>query len=128
MDQTIGRTMFPYCVRKMKDCEDDTWILLNRNYKPVGIVDEYETVDYNESPCGVFKAKISKKVKERLGYIEDEQCLYLFNDGTAPWLSKSNMDAYLECLRILMGIKIFPVDMPDKMDIARQIGPKRGAW
>lgn len=88
----------PYCIKKN---EDGAYIVLNREYKPLGFSDGRH-VNYEDYPIAV-KYKISKVTAKKISYdgSENTDRIYLYNDGCLPERSKKNMDSYLEKLRIL---------------------------
>ena len=63
MNQTLFYTHFPYCIQHL--C-GDRYIILNRNYKPLGQT-SFEYVDYDKDPS-VVRMKITTKQAEKLSY------------------------------------------------------------
>jgi hypothetical protein len=53
---------------------------------------------------GVGAAKLARL--SYTGKVDNEERIYFYNDATNPELSKANMDAYLEKLRILIGLQV----------------------
>ena len=100
----LRHTHFPYCLDRLKD---GRYVLLNRNYKPVGFMID-ELVTYEDYPIGVHlkgltptvAAKIDARGRDNLDRI------YLYNDGCTPDSSPKDMEAYLQRLAIVMNLKI----------------------
>lgn len=91
----------PYC---FKIENGEITLVLNRNYKPLGY-DKLKWVEYKDcktesqmKPHRLIMDKINKW-HQASGYY------YLYDDGTNPVRSKSNMREYLEKLEILSKIK-----------------------
>jgi len=98
---------FPYCIQKQSD---GSWVVLNRQYKPVGFnTDEY--IKYEEFPVSAKLQGIGPAVAKKLSYSSEASGdrIYLYNDGCVPTDSKTKMDAYLKKLEILA-----------KLDLARE--------
>ena len=94
---------FPYCIQKEKD---GSWVILNRNYKPVGM-NTGDFVEYKKHPVSARPRSLTAATLKKLSYKgESESRVYLYNDGTNPLTSKENMDAYLKKLAILMKVKL----------------------
>jgi hypothetical protein len=96
-------THFPYCLKKT---DDGRYVLLNRNYKPVGFFTG-EFVTYEDYPVAVrlkgmdaqLAAQIDVKGRPNLDTI------YFYCDATIPTQSEANMSAYLERLVTAMCLK-----------------------
>lgn len=97
----VRRCFFPYCIRKMNN---GNWIMLNRNYKPVGQADNFHA-DYDE-PSIQFKISGQKERAMRKKFDFDGDDFYLYNDGSVPTFNKRYMNIYLEKLVYLMDIRI----------------------
>jgi len=96
---------FPYCIEKQ---DDGTWVVMNRQYKPVG----FNTSDYishEDYPVSAKLSGIGPGVCRKLAYDGKGQGnrVYLYNDGTNPVGSKANMDAYLKKLAILAKLGLY---------------------
>jgi hypothetical protein len=94
----------PYCLKKQKD---GRYVVLNREYKPVGF---YTTtwVKYEEHPVfvkikGLTKASAAKLSDKGETNLEE---LFLYNDATNPVSSKANMQLYLAKLEILARLSV----------------------
>lgn len=104
LSEELRHTHFPYCLDRQ---EDGRYVVLNRNYKPLGFM-VGEWVEYSDFPVGVrlkglgpkTAAKLSWEGKEELGRI------YLYNDGCIPTHGPGHMQAYLQRLAVLMGLAI----------------------
>ncbi len=94
----------PYCLKKQ---EDGSFIVLNREYKPLGFnsIDHFNCEDYPIS--SKIKGITTKKI-EKLAYDGkiNEGFIFFYNDGCIPTKSKVNMAKYLERLEILASYKV----------------------
>lgn len=98
------RIYLPYCLKKQPD---GRWIVLNRNYKPLG-QHTRQWVDYADPHLVNFKglgpatlAKLSAPGSELT-----EDTVYLYNDGCMPIDGAAHWDAYQARLRLLAGLQI----------------------
>lgn len=96
-------THFPYCVRRLKD---GRYIVLNRNYKPLG-EPTTDRVDYDAHPSAVA-IKITAAAARKLSWEakEDLESIFLYSDGCVPTSGAAHMAAYCKRLAVLMGIKV----------------------
>lgn len=94
-------THFPYCVKHL---EGDQYIILNRDYKPLGTTDWVE--DYATHPS-VTTLKITKKQATKLSYrnSDDLEIIYLFEDTPKLLGDRKLFAEYLSRLEILARIK-----------------------
>lgn len=94
---------FPYCIQRTKD---GRYILLNRNYKPLGIQDG-AWVEYEKHPTAM-PMKITPACAKKLSWegADDVDRIYLYNDGCVPTDGGEHMAAYLKRLSVLMGISV----------------------
>ena len=99
------RSVFmPYCLSKQ---EDGTYVVLNREYKPVGFKTK-ETVDYKSYPICVHLKGIGPSTASKLSChgSNDVNNIYLYDDGCIPTASVEHMKSYLKKLEILAQLKI----------------------
>lgn len=96
------RFIFPYCIVHL---EDGRFIVLNRNYKPLGVQTE-EWVDYDQHPSAIRLA-ITPAVASKLSWNRSDSIdrIYLYDDGCVPTDSADHMKAYLERIAVLMAVK-----------------------
>lgn len=96
------KVFFPYCIQRVAD---GRYILLNRNYKPLGTFSG-EWVEYETHPS-VAEIDIPPAVAKKLswGGSDDTDRIYLYADSCVPTDSKAHMDAYLSRLAVLMALK-----------------------
>lgn len=95
---------FPYCIEKQAD---NTWVILNREYKPVGF-NTSDFIRYEDYPVSARLKGIGPGVCKKLshtGEVEGDR-IYLYNDGSAPTHTRGNMDAYLKKLDILAKLRL----------------------
>jgi hypothetical protein len=95
---------FPYCIEKQRD---DSWVVLNRQYKPVGF-NTSEYISYEKFPVFAKLKGIGLTVAKKLSYSGEVSGdrIYLYNDGCVPSHSKENITAYLEKLAILAKLDL----------------------
>lgn len=100
----LRHTHFLYCLDRQAD---GSYVLLNRNYKPLGFMTE-EYVRYEDHPVGVKLKGLGPKVAAKISYRGDESLdrIYLYNDGCIPTDGAANMKAYLERLGTVMKLRI----------------------
>ncbi len=98
----IRAIYFPYCIQKQKD---GAWVLLNRNYKPVGF-NVSNFMDYSEHPVSIRLIGLGSGTLKKLSYDgSGGDMVYLYNDGCVPTSSPTAMKSYLKKLEILMKLK-----------------------
>jgi hypothetical protein len=103
MVQNVRAIYFPYCLEKK---EDGTWLLLNRNYKPVGF-NTSGFINYDDYPVSMKIKGLTKLTLAKLSYngkVEGSK-VYLYNDGCVPTSSKKAMTEYLQRLEIILKLK-----------------------
>ena len=95
--------LFPYCIDHLPD---GRYIVLNRNYKPLGI-QTGDWVKYEEDPSAIA-LKITPASARKLSWEGSEALdrIYLYNDGCIPTDGAEHMKAYLQRLSVLMAIKL----------------------
>jgi hypothetical protein len=104
MNTTTRAIYFPYCLQQRKD---SAWIILNRNYKPVGSTTS-DWVDYDAHPADTCVESISSVQAMKISYNSspnNKGTIYLYDDGCVPTKSKKDMDAYLGRIAFLMKLK-----------------------
>ena len=98
------RWWLPYCVHEIED-RVDTRLLLNRHYKPVGSICA-EFVEYGDFPNLHVDFGLHAL---RSFSLEGDGSGSLFDDGTAPWLSRADAEAYLDRLSALEAACLNPI-------------------
>lgn len=96
---------FPYCLQRL---DDGSWIILNRNYKPLGSTSK-EHVVYEDIDDAFRIPRITPGQVQKLsctGSIDDDGRIYLYEDSCIPTSGQKHMTAYLERLAILMRLKL----------------------
>jgi len=94
----------PYCLEKQ---EDGSYIVLNREYKPLGF-NSKEHFTYEDYPIRSKIKSLTTNTIKKIGYngvIKDSR-IYLYNETANPTKSKANMVKYLEKLEILARYKV----------------------
>ena len=106
-------THLPYCVKRLSDGRH---VILNRRYKPVGMITD-EWVDY-----GPYAIRFKRLLKPTIGKISwrgegadweprgREAFIWLYNDGCTPRSDapKRDVKAYLDRLAALMRLNYEP--------------------
>ncbi|MEH2162631.1 MAG: hypothetical protein V7K38_16690 [Nostoc sp.] len=95
---------FPYCVEKQPD---GRYVVLNREYKPVGFKTT-EHIEYEKYPiCVEFKG-LGSATAGKLSWNGDSSTdkIYLYNDGCVPTKSPEHMKNYLKRLEIFAKLKV----------------------
>ncbi|MDI4634032.1 hypothetical protein J7U46_13320 [Pelomonas sp. V22] len=95
------RWWLPYCVSEVRDHDEtDVRILLNRHYKPVGMVPS-DWVKYEDFPN--LQASLTRRQRLRLTRPWAQEG-YLFDDGCPPWDSRRAAVDYLDRLHVLRAL------------------------
>lgn len=95
---------FPYCLQRL---DDKSWVVLNRNYNPLGLSSTSQVVQDTDPALRI--ARITPAQMQELsctGQIEDEGSIYLYNDGCIPTTSQEHTKSYMKRLAILMQLKL----------------------
>lgn len=103
MVMNVRAVYFPYCIEKQKD---GSWVILNRNYKPVGF-NTADFVKYEEYPVSMRIKGLSPATLKKLSCKEEEpgDRVYLYNDVCIPTDDAKSMSGYLKKLEILLRLK-----------------------
>lgn len=101
--ENVRAVYFPYCIEK---CADGSWVLLNRNYKPVGF-NTSNFINYADYPVAMKLKGLGPSTLKKLSYKDEEpgDRVYLYNDGCVPTSSSAAMNAYLKKLEILLKLQ-----------------------
>lgn len=104
MSREARSIYFPYCLKQL---QDGHWVVLNRDYKPLGCHPQ-KSYDYDNIPVELRLKSIPAAKARHLSYdgsgIKDRS-IYLYSDGTIPTSDAQNMANYLGKISILMKIK-----------------------
>lgn len=86
---------------------DGRYVVLNREYKPVGFKTR-EHIEYQDYPISVELKAIGSATVAKLSYNSDSNTdrIYLYNDGCVPTESPEYMKNYLKRLEILAKLKV----------------------
>lgn len=102
---SVIRTHFPYCLRRLAD---GRYIVLNRNYKPLGYAG-MDHIDYEAHPSACA-LKITPAIAAKLSYEGSHELdsIHLYDGGqiAAEGASEERMAAYQERLALLMTLKV----------------------
>ena len=96
--------VLPYCLQKIKD---GSYIILNRNYKPIGF-NTNEHLRYEDYPiCHRIKG-INRKTAISLSYnnSNDIEKIYLYSNDCIPTNSTDNMEKYLHKIATIAKYKL----------------------
>lgn len=104
----VAHTHFPYCLQKTRDGK---WLVLNRNYKPVGTTSK-EHVDYDAHADrlnidnGTIAALRKLAVLNIADGADDPGLFYFYRDDSMPTESASNWNRYAKILELLARGKV----------------------
>lgn len=90
------RCWLPYCVHVVTG---NAYVLLGRDYKPVGMVQKREHVDYADFPQ--VHLHITKQQLRQQVTVYREDCAEGYLYDASPWTSRKHAQAYLGYLKIL---------------------------
>lgn len=93
----------PYCLKKQPD---GTYVVLNREYKPLGF-NTHKHVEYENYPIKA-KIKITAATAKKLSCHGDTDIssIFLYDDGCIPTSNAANMNNYLDRLKALAKLKV----------------------
>ena len=94
----------PYCVKQL---QGGTYVLLNRDYKPIGFYSA-EFVSYNGYPIAHEIKSLTPEIAAQISYNSDPSItlIYLYGDGSVPTENKKNWDSYMKRLELLMKLHV----------------------
>ena len=94
----------PYCLRKRKG---DRYVVLNREYKPLGFKTS-DWINYDDYPVCVNIKGINPASAKKLSCSgsEDTDDIFLYSDGCNPVNDEGYMTAYLEKLKLLAKMQV----------------------
>lgn len=101
MTQNIFCTHLPYCIMHI---DTDRYIILNRNYKPLGQT-SFDYVDYRKHPS-VIHMKITEKQAIKLsydGFIKSD-CIYFYDNSDTVLRNTQAFNDYIARLKLLATI------------------------
>lgn len=97
------RVLLPYAVTPFSNT--GRMFLVNREYKPLGVGDFNEWVDYTEYQCSISDNSYQLISQLPLADgLKNAAGIFLYQDSTCPWDSQQHMNHYLETLRQLQSI------------------------
>ena len=93
----------PYCLQQQ---EDGTYIVLNRDYKPVGFYTQ-KHVKYEDYPIKV-KMRITKATAKNISWkgSDDTKIIHLYDGDSAPTKNAKKMQDYMNRLEALSKLKV----------------------
>ncbi len=94
----------PYCIEQNAD---GSWLVLNRQYKPVGFNTE-DHIKYEDFPVVTKFKGLGPATLAKLSYSGDVHGnrVYLYNDGTNPLNGAAEMKAYLKRIELLAKLTV----------------------
>jgi hypothetical protein len=97
------QVFLPYCIQQV---EDGRYVVLNRNYKPLGFRSR-ERVDYNDYAVPL---RITAKQAAKMSWRGDSgtTMIFFYNDGCIPD-SPARLRAYLERYAVFARLKLKPL-------------------
>ena len=99
----LFRKTMPYCVKQL---QDGTYVLLNRDYKPIGFT-TMEPVRYENHPIGHninITAEIAAKISHKGD--TDVKVIYLYGDKSVPTVNSENWDKYMARFEVLSNLTV----------------------
>src|SRR5687767_9310467 len=89
----------PYCLQRM---EDGRYVVLNREYKPLGF-QTYDFINYRDFPMAVRFKRLTPRVAAKLSSRGSANLdrIFLYHDGCIPTDSPAKMRLYLNRIAIL---------------------------
>ncbi len=101
--ENVRAVYFPYCLQKQ---EDGSWVLLNRNYKPIGF-NTAGFIKYEEYPVSMKIKGLGPETLKKLSCKGENpsEIVYLYDDGCNPSSSDLAMSKYLEKIAILLKLQ-----------------------
>jgi hypothetical protein len=102
MMNSFRQVFLPYWLQKLPD---GRWVVLNREYKPLG----FRTgawVDYEDYPICVELKDLKPEKVSFTGHQQYKDRIYLYNDGCIPTDSDKHMKAYLQKIKELAKLEI----------------------
>lgn len=106
------QVMLPYCIVPLTD---GFHIVLNRRYKPLGVISD-EHVDYEEHFSKVRFKDLTRAKAKAIGLEVDDKpggYLYLYSDSTNPDRSSALAARYGKILAGLMALEILEGPPPE---------------
>ena len=93
----------PYCIKKL---ENGHYVVLNREYKPLGFKTR-ERVDYEAYPITVKFKRLTPATAAKISFAgkPDTDNIFLYDDGCIPTASPVYMRQYLERLAHLSKLQ-----------------------
>jgi hypothetical protein len=107
----FAHTHLPYCLQRI---EDGSWIVLNRNYKPIGATSR-DRIDYMAAPGRLMiDGRTLEPLARRMHNVERDGAgkpvrMWLYDDGNQPSKDKSTLDEYLYRLGFVANAKVKPL-------------------
>lgn len=101
----VRQVFLPYCLQRTTDGD---YLLLNRKYKPLGVMSA-EWVNYDTHPSKFrFKRALSAKQVTALSCTgsADAECIYLYDDGCVPTSNDASWKTYSARLQRLAAYDI----------------------
>lgn len=94
----------PYCLKRQPDGK---YVVLNREYKPVGFKTE-EFITYKDYPISLEIKGLSSDIAAKLSCfgIPDLDTIQLYDDGHDPLSDAEKMECYLRRLKFLSKMEV----------------------
>ena len=108
--QDFRAVCLPYCLKKQ---EDNTFLVLNRDYKPLSFCTFSNDFENQNLPIYLKIKGLTPRLITKITAIgkgaslqKESNTLFLYNDSNNPIKGKQAMKDYLERLEILMPLTI----------------------
>jgi len=104
----VAHTHLPYCIQATADGK---WLVLNRNYKPVGTTSK-DWVDYDSHPDRVALDGRTLAALRRVAVNVipaepgDPEVIYFYDDSSMPTEGDAHWASYAKAISVLMNARI----------------------
>jgi hypothetical protein len=123
LTKNLYRALMPYCLKRLEDkpCQADNcpqrfekshvhqrWVVLNREYKPIGIGHSSHEISYE--PFAIeFKTPLRDTTLANLSFKGEApgEFIFFYDDGCAPWRGDQFAKDYFQRLDELMKLPAF---------------------
>lgn len=95
------RVYLPYNLQPLRE-ESDVFILLGRDYKPLGMPQKHERIEYEKYEN--LHVRIPKNELERITRNPGYSPSYLYGDGSIPQKDRKHAESYLKQLKSIMSL------------------------
>jgi len=104
----LAHTHLPYCLER---AADGSWLVLNRNYKPVGATSK-DWIDYEAAPGRLkIDGRSIEAIARAMHNVDRDEAgkpmrMWLYDDRVQPGKDAASMSAYMQRLAKLANTKV----------------------